>query len=159
MAAQAVVKDAPSGQNPFETTIQILSGGEGYGKTAIATELIYQLKDSPKCIETSFFWITCGTMEELQENIEKTLSNDFGLQCFEREEAKTYFLTTLNDTNFVIVFDGANDASVLSILIDYIPNSKKGKVMITTRTSAEDSAGIFPSAHIIPITPWEGYKH
>ena len=142
----------------LETIIQIMTGGEGFGKTAIAVEFIYQLRESPKGSRTNFFWIDSSSVEDLQKNIEKTSSDELGFSLDGGGDVKIFFLEILKNTDFMIVFDGANDASVLSILMDYIPNSKKGKVLITTRVSSEDSLGIFPSAQIIPITPWVGYK-
>jgi tetratricopeptide (TPR) repeat protein len=127
----------------------------GCGKTAIALEAAYELRDhNPLC---AVFWIAAVSRESIELSFQEigVLLNIPGI-LDQKNNAKQLVKARLSDETFgpwLLVVDNADDTSILfgrregnhgaERLIDYLPSSRHGSVLITTRTrlAAVDLSG------------------
>ncbi|KAL4940333.1 hypothetical protein BDV06DRAFT_23172 [Aspergillus oleicola] len=116
-----------------------ITGLGGVGKTQVALELAYRLRErEPDC---SIFWIPC-TSHEAVEQACLTIAQMVGIQDMKTVEVKdcikTYFSQT--DTKWLLIFDNADDMDMwmkssnrASALRDFLPHNSQGQVIFTTR--------------------------
>ncbi|KAL3474770.1 putative kinesin light chain [Aspergillus californicus] len=116
-----------------------ITGLGGIGKTQIALELAYRMRDrEPDC---SIFWISCTSYEAVEQAF-MTIAQMVGLQGVEPTEVKECLRTYFNQTNkkWFLVFDNADDMDMwiqgsptALPLMDIIPRSGNGHVLFTSR--------------------------
>ncbi|KLJ11374.1 hypothetical protein EMPG_09678 [Blastomyces silverae] len=109
-----------------------ICGLGGVGKTQIALELVYHRREKdPRC---SIFWIPCtshASVEQAYIDIAQTLGIQ-GVQPVEAvERVKAYLIQATE--KWLLVFDNADEMDMWSTLTDFIPRSKQGCVVFTTR--------------------------
>ncbi|KHN99693.1 Tetratricopeptide-like helical [Metarhizium album ARSEF 1941] len=125
-----------------------VEGLGGVGKTQIALEAIYRLhEDHPDC---SIFWVPAvdaNTFENAYRNIGKHMKIE-GLNE-EQADIKQLVKTKLSDDSsgsWLLVIDNADDIELLFDVIrlpDYLPFSRKGSILFTTRNhKATASLGV-----------------
>jgi hypothetical protein len=118
----------------------------GCGKTAIVLEAVYEFRDhNPMC---AVFWIAAVNRESIELSFKKigVLLNIPGI-LDQENNAKQLVKARLSDETFgpwLLVVDNADDTSILfgsregdhgaERLIDYLPSSRHGSVLFTTRT-------------------------
>ncbi|KAL4974912.1 hypothetical protein BDW66DRAFT_79394 [Aspergillus desertorum] len=125
---------------PGGPRIFAITGLGGIGKTQIALELAYRMRDSdPEC---SIFWIPCTSYEAVDHSF-MTIAQMVGLQNINpaevRERVKAYLAQ--KDENWLLVFDNADDMDMWTKgtstgppLKDFIPYSSQGHIIFTTRS-------------------------
>ncbi|KAL3483807.1 putative kinesin light chain [Aspergillus germanicus] len=116
-----------------------ITGLGGVGKTQIALELAYHMRDrEPECL---VFWIPCTSYEAVEQAC-MSIAPLVGLQGVEPAEVKerlqTYFSQT--DEKWILIFDNADEAemwtkgsSTAPPLKNIIPWNENGHVLFTSR--------------------------
>jgi tetratricopeptide (TPR) repeat protein len=118
----------------------------GCGKTAIALEAAYELRDhNPLC---AIFWIAAVSRESVELSFQEigVLLNIPGI-LDQENNPKQLVKVRLSDETFgpwLLIVDNADDISILfgsregnygaERLIDYLPSSRHGSILFTTRT-------------------------
>jgi tetratricopeptide (TPR) repeat protein len=118
----------------------------GCGKTAIALEAAYELRDHNHLC--AVFWIAAFSRDSVEQSFQEigVLLNIPGI-LNQENNAKQLVKARLSDETFgpwLLVVDNADDTSILfgsregnhgaERLIDYLPSSRHGSVLFTTRT-------------------------
>jgi tetratricopeptide (TPR) repeat protein len=116
-----------------------VTGLGGVGKTQIALELAYRMRDrEPAC---SIFWIPCTSYEAVEQAF-MTIAQVVGLQDMEPAEVKQRLQTYFSQTNkkWILIFDNADEfemwtkgSPIAPPLKDIIPWSENGHVLFTSR--------------------------
>ncbi|KAL4959124.1 putative kinesin light chain, partial [Aspergillus stella-maris] len=116
-----------------------ITGLGGVGKTQIALELAYRMRDrEPGC---SIFWVPCTSYEAIEQAY-MSIAQMVGLHGVEpakvKERLKTYFSQT--DEKWVLIFDNADDMEMwingsptAPPLKNIIPQSGNGHTLFTSR--------------------------
>jgi tetratricopeptide (TPR) repeat protein len=116
-----------------------ITGLGGVGKTQIALELAYLMRDrEPEC---SIFWIPCTSYEAVEQSC-MSIAQLVGLHDVEPAEVKQRLQAYLSQTNekWILIFDNADEfemwtkgSSIAPPLRDIIPWSENGHVLFTSR--------------------------
>ncbi|KAL6231675.1 hypothetical protein BDW75DRAFT_36773 [Aspergillus navahoensis] len=116
-----------------------ITGLGGVGKTQIALELAYLMRDrEPEC---SIFWIPCTSYEAVEQSC-MSIAQLVGLHDVEpanvKERVQSYFSQT--DEKWIIILDNADEfdmwikgSLITPPLKDIIPRSENGHVLFTSR--------------------------
>ncbi|KAH2587515.1 hypothetical protein KXW93_007624, partial [Aspergillus fumigatus] len=116
-----------------------ITGLGGVGKTQIALELAYRMRDrEPEC---SIFWIPCTSYEAVEQAY-ISIAQMVGLHTVEpgemKERLQTYFSQT--DEKWILIFDNADEMAMwvkgspaAPSLKNIIPRSENGHVLFTSR--------------------------
>ncbi|OJJ98904.1 hypothetical protein ASPACDRAFT_53097 [Aspergillus aculeatus ATCC 16872] len=116
-----------------------ITGLGGVGKTQIALQLAYRMRDrEPEC---SVFWIPCTSYKAVEQAF-MSIASLVGLQNVEPAEVKqrlqAYFSQT--DKRWILIFDNADEMNMwikgspsAPPLKDIIPQSENGHVLFTSR--------------------------
>ncbi|KAL4971905.1 putative kinesin light chain [Aspergillus desertorum] len=116
-----------------------ITGLGGVGKTQLALELAYRIRDrEPEC---SIFWIPCTSHESVEQAC-MTIAQMVGIQDVEpaevKERLKTYFTQT--NKKWILIFDNADDMGMwvkggpaAPPLKGIILQSENGHVLFTSR--------------------------
>ncbi|KAI3054887.1 hypothetical protein CBS147353_11388 [Aspergillus niger] len=133
-----------------------ICGLGGVGKTQIALELAYRMRDrDPKC---SIFWITCTSYEGVEQAYLKiaTMLEMTDIKPAEAEEKVKAYLSQGGAGKWLLLFDNADDMGIWnksdinnSVLIDFLPHSEQGHILFTTRS--RKVAVKLASSHVITI--------
>ncbi|KAL6232292.1 hypothetical protein BDW75DRAFT_232903 [Aspergillus navahoensis] len=116
-----------------------ISGLGGVGKTQIALELAYRMRDRKP--EYSIFWIPCTSYEAVEQAC-MTIAQMVGIQDVEPAEVKERLKTYLSQTDdkWILIFDNADDMGMwmkgsptAPPLKNIIPRSENGHVLFTSR--------------------------
>ncbi|KAK5806494.1 hypothetical protein VI817_000752 [Penicillium citrinum] len=116
-----------------------VSGLGGVGKTQLALELLYRLKE--KHGNYTAIWIHVTSMESLDQGYH-AIAQQLGIKYSRSKEADVKqhvqeYLSEDSAGHWIIVYDNADDIDMWTDksnrLIDYIPRSKNGRVIFTTR--------------------------
>lgn len=116
-----------------------ITGLGGVGKTQIALELAYRIRD--RMPEYSIFWIPCTSYEAVEQAF-MSIASLVGLQNMEPAEVKerlqAYFSQT--DEKWILIFDNADEMDMwfrgnppAPPLKNIIPRSENGHVLFTSR--------------------------
>ncbi|PYI12403.1 TPR-like protein [Aspergillus sclerotiicarbonarius CBS 121057] len=115
-----------------ESSKSAICGLGGIGKTQIALELAYRIRD--KTSEYSIFWIPCTSYEPLGQNDMSPARSDLT-----KEQVKAY-LSQCKAGKWLLIFDNADDSEmwtkgspVAPPLKSIVPQSENGHVLFTTR--------------------------
>ncbi|KAI2947422.1 hypothetical protein CBS147321_3046 [Aspergillus niger] len=134
-----------------------ICGLGGVGKTQIALELAYRMRDrDPKC---SICWITCTSYESVEQaymNIASKLEMTVIKPAEVKEKVKDY-LSQENAGKWLVFFDNVDDMGMWiknntsnSALTDFLPESEQGHILFSTRS--RKVAVKLASSHVITIT-------
>ncbi|BCR91425.1 Pfs, NB-ARC and TPR domain protein [Aspergillus chevalieri] len=116
-----------------------ITGLGGVGKTQVALELAYRMRDrEPEC---SIFWIPCTRYEAVEQAC-MAIAQVIGIQDVKpaemKEHIKAYF--SQMDGKWLLIFDNADDldmwvkdSSTGSALRDFLPYNSQGHTIFTTR--------------------------
>jgi tetratricopeptide (TPR) repeat protein len=116
-----------------------IAGLGGVGKTQIALELAYRMRDrDPHC---SIFWIPCTSYEAVEQAC-LTIAEMLGVPVTKpaevKQQLKTHF--THGGTKWLLIFDNADDTDMWTKgsennppLREFLPSNKQGHVVFTTR--------------------------
>ncbi|KAL5040781.1 hypothetical protein BDW71DRAFT_212780 [Aspergillus fruticulosus] len=117
-----------------------ITGLGGVGKTQVALEVAYRIRDQDK--ECSVLWVPC-TSHALIEQTFLRFAEILGLQGVKpadvKERVKTY-LSSERAGKWLLVFDNADDTEMwlsasdtAPALEDFLPQSEEGHILFTTR--------------------------
>jgi nucleoside phosphorylase/tetratricopeptide (TPR) repeat protein len=117
-----------------------ITGLGGVGKTQVALEVAYRIRDRDK--ECSVLWVPC-TSHALIEQTFLRFAEILGLQGVKpadvKEQIKTY-LSSERAGKWLLVFDNADDTEMwlsandtAPALEDFLPQSEQGYILFTTR--------------------------
>ncbi|GIJ92163.1 hypothetical protein Asppvi_011139 [Aspergillus pseudoviridinutans] len=133
-----------------------VTGLGGVGKTQVALELAYRIRDQDK--ERSIFWVAC-TSYEVFEQTYLNMAQALGLHTAKPAEVKgqvARYLSSEHAGKWLLIFDSADDVDMwLSddgagpTLEDFLPQSELGHILFTTRN--RQLAVELTSSNIIPI--------
>ncbi|KAL5044663.1 hypothetical protein BDW71DRAFT_96725 [Aspergillus fruticulosus] len=112
-----------------------ITGLGGVGKTQVALELAYRMRDrEPEC---SIFWVPCITQEAVEQAY-LAIADMIGIHVDSnsaKEQLRRYF-TQANEKWFLI-FDNADDMDMWTdgspASQDFLPHSSQGHILFTTR--------------------------
>ncbi|CRG92730.1 hypothetical protein PISL3812_09796 [Talaromyces islandicus] len=117
-----------------------ITGLGGVGKTQVALELAYRIRDRDK--ECSILWIPC-TSHAMIEQMYLHIAQKLGLHDVNPAEVKEQvkiYLSSERAGKWLLVFDNADDAEIwftandaAPSLEDYLPESEQGRILFTTR--------------------------
>ncbi|KAL4871515.1 hypothetical protein BDV12DRAFT_206263 [Aspergillus spectabilis] len=117
-----------------------VTGLGGVGKTQVALELAYRIRDKNK--ELSVFWLLCTSRAMVEQSFLK-IARTLGL-CEEKpaevkEQVQTY-LSSERAGKWLLIFDNADDTDMwladhdrAPALEDFLPQSEQGRILFTTR--------------------------
>jgi len=123
-----------------------VSGLGGVGKTQLVLELLYRLRENNK--QYSAIWIQATTIESLNQGYHALAQRlgirGAGAEDVNMQELVQKFLSEDSAGHWILVFDNADDIDMwmdeplstqpsFKRLIDYVPRSKNGRVIFTTR--------------------------
>ena len=133
-----------------------ITGLGGVGKTQVALELAYRIRD--RDTECSIFWLAC-TSYEVMEQTYLNIAQAVGLHDVKPAEVKEQvkrYLSSEHAGKWLLIFDNADDMDMwLSddhagpALEDFLPQSEQGRILFTTRN--RKLAVELTSSNIIPI--------
>lgn len=116
-----------------------VSGLGGVGKTQLALELIYRLKEKNE--NYTAIWIQATSVESLDQGYH-AIAQQLGIRDSSNKEADVKqlvqeYLSQERAGHWIMVYDNADDIDMWTDksdrLVDYIPRSKNGRVLFTTR--------------------------
>ena len=132
-----------------------ITGLGGVGKTQIALELAYRMRDrDPEC---SIFWIPCTSYEAVEQAF-ITIAQMLGFHKMEPAEAKDQLKTYFSETNkkWLLIFDNADEMDMWTTgsttalpLKTIIPRAENGHVLFTSRN--RQLALKLASPNVIPV--------
>ena len=132
-------------------------GPSGTGKTQLALQFAHTVKESWP--ETSIFWVPAMSLENFEQacaDVAKTLG--ICQAADGKEDAKELVrqhLSTARAGKWLLVVDNANDMDILfgsdrtRGVADYLPQSKEGVVLFTTRTP--EAAGKLTGSNVLEL--------
>ncbi|KAK6832630.1 hypothetical protein RU639_004351 [Aspergillus parasiticus] len=117
-----------------------ISGLGGVGKTHVALELAYRVRE--RDAECSVFWIPC-TGPEIIEQTYMNIAQILGMQDVKPAEVKEQvkeYLSHKSDLKWLLIFDNADDMDMWTqgsnsapALKDLMPRTEQGRIIFTTR--------------------------
>lgn len=116
-----------------------VSGLGGVGKTQLVLELLYRLREKHEHYKA--IWVQATNMESLDQGCQ-SVAQHLGIDGSGSKEADIKqlvqdYLSNDKAGHWILVYDNADNIDMWigrsSRLIDYIPRSKNGRVVFTTR--------------------------
>ncbi|KAE8327612.1 hypothetical protein BDV39DRAFT_175364 [Aspergillus sergii] len=133
-----------------------ITGLGGIGKTQVALEVAYRIRDRDK--ECSVFWVPCtshGMIEQTFANIAQTLGLHDVKPAEAKEQIKIY-LSSERAGKWLLIFDNADDSEMwltgndtAPALEDFLPQSDQGHILFTSRNA--DLAVDLTGSNIISV--------
>ncbi|KAI2626756.1 hypothetical protein GGR54DRAFT_629122 [Hypoxylon sp. NC1633] len=128
-----------------------IEGLGGIGKTQIALEAAYQVRD--KHLDCSVFWVPAVNATNF-EAAYRRIGEALGIPGLSNDKAdiKTLVKAALSDEgagSWLLIIDNADDLELIPLLSKALPFNPKGSILFTTRTRAVVSKlGISPQGSI-----------
>ncbi|THC87687.1 hypothetical protein EYZ11_012869 [Aspergillus tanneri] len=123
-----------------------ISGLGGIGKTQITLELAYRIRERDS--SCSIFWIPCTSYESVKQAY-ISIAQTVGIQEVKPAEAKErvrIYLSQESAGKWLLIFDSAddidmwiNDSQTTPALKKFLPQSKQGHILFTTRNRIDQS--------------------
>ncbi|OJJ51876.1 hypothetical protein ASPSYDRAFT_96073 [Aspergillus sydowii CBS 593.65] len=116
-----------------------IAGLGGIGKTQVALELAYRVRDRDP--DRSIFWIPCTSYEAVEQAC-IAIAQTVGIQDVKPGEVKERFKTYFSqiNTKWLLIFDNADDMEMWTKgsnntlpLKDFLPFNNQGYIIFTTR--------------------------
>jgi nucleoside phosphorylase len=134
-----------------------ITGLGGVGKTQVALELAYQVRDKhPQC---SVFWITSTSLESIEQAYVK-MSEQLGVQDTPSADVKARVKEYLSQDNigqWLLIYDNADDmdmwmtgSSVSPALKSFLPQNHQGHTIFTSRNRQLAVKLVGPALIILP---------
>ncbi|OJD09678.1 hypothetical protein AJ78_08982, partial [Emergomyces pasteurianus Ep9510] len=138
-----------------QTTKTALYGLGGIGKTQVALELAYRIRERDS--EYSVFWIPCTSYEGVEQAY-VSMAQLVGIHEVKPAEAKDRVKAYLSQrvAKWLLIFDNADDIDMwvqgstdAPVLADFLPRNEQGHILFTTRN--RKLAVKLASPHVIHI--------
>ncbi|KAI9042112.1 uncharacterized protein KD926_006031, partial [Aspergillus affinis] len=117
-----------------------ITGLGGVGKTQVALEVAYRIRERDK--ECSIFWVPCTSYAMIEQTFQDIIQFS-GISDVKPGEAKEQIKTYLSSERagrWILIFDNADDAEMWSIgdntepaLEEFLPQSEQGRILFTSR--------------------------
>nr|CDP26075.1 Putative kinesin light chain [Podospora anserina S mat+] len=133
-----------------------IEGLGGVGKTQVALEVAFRVSNEhPNC---SVFWVPAVDVTSF-ENAYRTIGQQLTVPGIDEVKAdiKALVKTALSREStgsWLLIIDNADDRKLLlsdTALTDYLPFSRKGSILFTTRTHEVAVKLVGPKSHIISV--------
>ncbi|KAI1506280.1 hypothetical protein F5X99DRAFT_129304 [Biscogniauxia marginata] len=153
---QQLLEQIPPSANKDDCQRTATEGLGGIGKTQIALEAAYQVRDQhPDC---SVFWVPAVDATAF-ENAYRDIGRRLEVRGIDDDKAdiKTLVKAALSHENtgsWLLIIDNADDLKLLftgTALSDYLPFSRKGSILLTTRTHEAAVRLDISQQNVIPI--------
>ncbi|KAI0895108.1 hypothetical protein F4806DRAFT_469907 [Annulohypoxylon nitens] len=154
---QQLLEQIPPGANRDDCQRTALEGLGGVGKTQVALEAAYQVRDQyPDC---SVFWVPAVDAARF-ENAYRDIGRHLEVKGIEDNQAdvKTLVKAALSRESageWLLIVDNADDLELLFgnvALLDYLPFSRKGSILFTTRNHGTTVRLDIPQEYSTTIT-------
>ncbi|KAI0544786.1 TPR-like protein [Xylaria curta] len=130
---EQLLQKIPPNANKNDCQRTAIEGLGGIGKTQIALEAAYRVRDThPDC---SVFWVPAIDLTSF-ENAYREIGQLLRLPCIgdKKADVKMLVKTSLSSTSsWLLIVDNADDLELSAILADYLPFSREGSILFTTR--------------------------
>ncbi|KAK4205172.1 putative kinesin light chain [Triangularia verruculosa] len=133
-----------------------IEGLGGVGKTQVALEVAFRVSNEhPDC---SVFWVPAVDVTSF-ENAYRAIGQQLKVPGIDEEkvDVKALVKTALSREStgsWLLIIDNADDRKLLfsdTALTDYLPFSRKGSILFTTRNHEVAVKLVGPESHIIPV--------
>ncbi|KAL6401658.1 putative kinesin light chain [Ilyonectria robusta] len=139
-----------------------IEGLGGVGKTQVALEAIYQVHEAHDC---SIFWVPTINTTSF-ENAYREIGRQLGVPGLDNDQAdvKTLVKLALSDETagpWLLVIDNADDKELLfgdEGLCEYLPFSRKGSILFTTRNHEVTTHLCIPMTNIFKMAEMNGIE-
>ncbi|KAI1439348.1 hypothetical protein F5Y02DRAFT_424116, partial [Annulohypoxylon stygium] len=144
---EQLLQQIPPGVDQNDCQRTALEGLGGIGKTQIALEAAYRVRDKhPDC---SVFWVPAIDATSF-ENAYRDIGRQLGVKGIddERADVKTLVKAVLSGEragSWLLIVDNADDIELVTTFSKYLPSNRNGSILFTTRNHA-----IIPSLDISP---------
>ncbi|KAI1086290.1 hypothetical protein F5B19DRAFT_169948 [Rostrohypoxylon terebratum] len=154
---QQLLERIPPDANKEDCQRTALEGLGGVGKTQIALEAAYRVRDRyPDC---SVFWVPAVNATSF-ENAYRDIGHELGVEGVDDKgsDVKTLVNAALSRESagyWLLIIDNADDLELLFdgvALLDYLPFSRKGSILFTTRNHATVVRLDIPQKYNMTIT-------
>ncbi|KAI1439327.1 P-loop containing nucleoside triphosphate hydrolase protein, partial [Annulohypoxylon stygium] len=144
---QQLLEQIPPTTKKDDCQRTVLEGLGGIGKTQIALEAAYRVRDKhPDC---SVFWVPAVDATSF-ENAYRDIARQLGVKGIEDDQADVRMLVKAalsHDSagSWLMIADNADDMKLVTSLFEYLPSNRKGSILFTTRNhSVVSSLDISP---------------
>ncbi|KAH6957931.1 hypothetical protein BKA56DRAFT_197550 [Ilyonectria sp. MPI-CAGE-AT-0026] len=139
-----------------------IEGLGGVGKTQVALEGIYQVHETHDC---SIFWVPTINTTSF-ENAYREIGRQLGIPGLDNDQADVKTLVKLALSNetagpWLLVIDNADDKELLfgdEGLCEYLPFSRKGSILFTTRNHEVTTHLCIPMTNIFKMAEMNGIE-
>ncbi|ORY58756.1 P-loop containing nucleoside triphosphate hydrolase protein [Pseudomassariella vexata] len=131
-----VLQRIPPNINKDDCQRSAIVGLGGVGKTQIAVEAAYQVRDAYK--DCSVFWVPATDTTSF-DNAYRQIGQKLGVKWLEDDKADVKLLlvkAALEDESagsWLLIIDNADDLKLVTYLSDFLPFARKGSILFTTR--------------------------
>ncbi|KAJ8106343.1 hypothetical protein ONZ43_g7097 [Nemania bipapillata] len=133
---EQLLQKIPPSANPDDCQRTAIEGLGGIGKTQIALEAAYRIRD--RYPESSVFWVPASDSDAF-ENAYREIGRLLRIRGVDREEADVKALVTAGLSretagSWLLIVDDADDLAFLGpVLNSFFPFNRKGSILFTTR--------------------------
>ncbi|KAI0451044.1 hypothetical protein F5B21DRAFT_393516 [Xylaria acuta] len=152
---EQLLENIPPGDNQDDCQRTAVEGLGGAGKTQIALEAAYRVHDSyPDC---SVYWVPAIDLTSF-ENAYREIGQLLQLPGIEHDKADVKLLVKAGLSqksagSWLLIVDNADDLELLSaILADYLPFSREGSILFTTRNHKTTAKLDIALEHILIVS-------
>ncbi|KAF3390061.1 hypothetical protein DPV78_011783 [Talaromyces pinophilus] len=157
------ISDAVQGQSGQTSKRAALIGLGGVGKSQIAIEYTYRVRESAP--NTWIFWVHASNTTRFEQGyrevaaVAKIPGRDDDPKCGVLELVKKWLCDETNG-NWLMILDNADDFDTFfntfgdnMPLVDYLPHVSHGSILVTSRNQTTARNIVGPRGHVIPVEP------